>query len=236
MRTFIAKTARAEEGFVLVLALVTLLLLTLFGVWALNTSDFETRVAAHTQQTDRVFNLNEGANYAELSKVVHGRRSWIDPGNIYKLDMPLLPTGSNKQTDFDPFRAAGQQYARSGRKGTPAGQAVSIDNPTLADAEGQDEKTIMRETQYWIWDNLELAYKSDDPERIPKRNYHESDYRYLVTYARCDDISPIGDDSGSGDSGRHEQHVNLYRIQASGYGQNGVVESAGSVVGPGECK
>ena len=50
-----------ESGFVLVLALVMLLLLSLFGAWALQTTTFDLRLAGGLQQAERQFNLAEGS-------------------------------------------------------------------------------------------------------------------------------------------------------------------------------
>jgi len=90
-----------ESGFVLVLALVILLVLTMFGIWALNTSDFELKVAGGSQQVERQFNLAEGAAYSEAGKVGFFLQPFYilpDPSlsNWGKL---LAPTA---EADFDP--------------------------------------------------------------------------------------------------------------------------------------
>jgi len=60
--------ATAESGFALVMALVVLLLLTLFGAWALQTSTFELEVAGSLQQADRQLNLADGGAYLEAAR------------------------------------------------------------------------------------------------------------------------------------------------------------------------
>jgi hypothetical protein len=55
-----------ESGFVLVLAVVILLVLTLLGIWALRTSDFELNVVGGSQQAESQLNIGEGAVYNEV--------------------------------------------------------------------------------------------------------------------------------------------------------------------------
>ena len=54
-----------ESGFVLVLAVVILLVLSLLGIWALRTSNFELDVSGSSQQVGIQQNLAEGAAYSE---------------------------------------------------------------------------------------------------------------------------------------------------------------------------
>jgi hypothetical protein len=90
----------AESGFVLVLALVVLLVLTMFGIWALNTSDYELKVAGGSQQVERQFNLAEGGAYSEAGKVGFFLQPFYmlpDP-SLSNWGMLLVPTDA----DFDP--------------------------------------------------------------------------------------------------------------------------------------
>ena len=87
-----------ESGFVLVLALVMLLLLSLFGAWALQTTTFELRVAGGLQQAERQFNLAEGSASGEAGQVGFQTKDFYqlsDPSQYTRL---LLP---NSDADFD---------------------------------------------------------------------------------------------------------------------------------------
>lgn len=75
-----------EEGFVLVLSLVLLLLLTLFGVWSLSTAGSETRVAVNAQRADHIFNFAEGSNFTEAGNVGYARTG--DPYRGFYADIP----------------------------------------------------------------------------------------------------------------------------------------------------
>lgn len=90
-----------ESGFVLVLSLVILLMLTLFGAWVLQTSTFELKVAGGEQQIERQFNLAEGAANTEASKVGFSTQAWykvtFDPSTSHNIVM--YPTSGS---DFDP--------------------------------------------------------------------------------------------------------------------------------------
>lgn len=91
----------AESGFVLVLSIVVLLVLSLLGIWALNTSDFELKVAGSSQQVERQFNLAEGAAYSEAGKVGFFLQPFYllpDP-SLSNWGMLLIPT---TEADFDP--------------------------------------------------------------------------------------------------------------------------------------
>lgn len=91
----------AESGFVLVLSLVVLLVLTLLGIWALNTSDFELKVAGGSQQVEGQFNLAEGAAYSEAGKVGFFLQPFYqlpDP-SLSNWGMLMIPT---TDADFDP--------------------------------------------------------------------------------------------------------------------------------------
>jgi type II secretory pathway pseudopilin PulG len=88
-----------ESGFVLVLALVMLLLLSLFGAWALQTTTFELRVAGGLQQAERQFNLAEGAANGEAGLVGFERKDFYNLPDPSLYNRPLIPTNDG---DFDP--------------------------------------------------------------------------------------------------------------------------------------
>lgn len=96
---FCCKPVENERGFALVLALVALILLTLFGVWALQTSDFENRVAGNAQEAERHFNLSEGANSKEVTNLGYGIRPWLKLPNPNATDSMMLPPNDSQ---FDP--------------------------------------------------------------------------------------------------------------------------------------
>lgn len=101
MRAIIARRPAAnEEGFVLVLSLVLLLLLTLFGVWALNSSDFENRVASNAQQAERLFNMAEAANYTEAARVGYEQRDIYKLNEVDRHNRVLVP---ETKAAFDPI-------------------------------------------------------------------------------------------------------------------------------------
>jgi Tfp pilus assembly protein PilX len=87
----------SEAGFALIMAMVALLVLTLLGIWALNTSTFELRVAGESQQVEKQFNVAEGGAYAEAVNVGFTRKTWYGFANFN-------PGMKNPTTDaqFDP--------------------------------------------------------------------------------------------------------------------------------------
>lgn len=90
---------RAESGFVLVLSMVILLLLTLFGLWALRTSDLEIKVASSSQQIENQFNIAEGSANTEAGNVGFFLKKFYEISNPNSLNQLLTP-----DTDalFDP--------------------------------------------------------------------------------------------------------------------------------------
>ncbi|MGI6657599.1 MAG: hypothetical protein ACOX5Z_12445 [Desulfobulbus sp.] len=85
-----------ESGFVLVLSLVVLVLLSLFGVWALQTSDSEIRVAAGQQRLELQFNVAEGAANVESAALGFNLRSFYELSNPGNLNRPLIPSSSSE--------------------------------------------------------------------------------------------------------------------------------------------
>lgn len=157
-----------ESGFVLILAMVMLLLISSIGIWALRTSDSELQVAGNAQQVETQFNVTEGGAYAESLKVGF----FIQP--FYQISNPNLPnqllipltdldTGTG---DFDP-----------GAKTTATLVKLQEykDDPTKG----------LAPVDTWPWENLQPDYANND-----------LDYRYLVTYLHSD-TAPIGYDANS---------------------------------------
>ena len=90
----------AESGFVLILSLVVLLMLSLFGAWALRTSTFELDVAGGQQRVETQFNIAEGAANTEAGNVGFSTKDYykitFDPTTVH--NQTLTPAAA----DFDP--------------------------------------------------------------------------------------------------------------------------------------
>ncbi|OKY76720.1 MAG: hypothetical protein BM485_01215 [Desulfobulbaceae bacterium DB1] len=94
-----AKTDTREAGFVLVMAMVVLLALSLLGIWAMDTSRSELDVAGGLQRVEKQFNIAEGAANAEAGKVGFFLQPFYQIANPSVSDQPLVPTSD---ADFDP--------------------------------------------------------------------------------------------------------------------------------------
>lgn len=87
-----------EKGFVLIAGVLVLFLLSVLGIWALNTSDFEVKIASNLQQMNNNFNIAEGAAKREGAGVGFARpgvSDWYqisDPETFNQLLLP--PSGS----------------------------------------------------------------------------------------------------------------------------------------------
>lgn len=92
------KRDTSESGFVLVLAMVVLLVISLLGIWALTTSDFELKVAGGSQQVERQFNLAEGAVNAEAVSLGYSQKPFYKVTNFIPNHL-MIPTSD---ADFDP--------------------------------------------------------------------------------------------------------------------------------------
>lgn len=89
----------AESGFVLVMSLVILLMLSLFGIWAMQTSRSELDVAGGEQRIEKQFNVTEGAANSEAGNVGFSAKTFYlisDPTLTNRL---LTPT---TDATFDP--------------------------------------------------------------------------------------------------------------------------------------
>jgi hypothetical protein len=90
-----------EKGYVLVTGLLALCLLSLFGIWALNTSDFELKTASNRQNLESCFNVAEGGAKQVGAAVGYARPSanpWFQVSNPNIFDQHLLPPTA----DYDP--------------------------------------------------------------------------------------------------------------------------------------
>jgi hypothetical protein len=98
----------AESGFVLVLAMVVLLVITLLGIWALNTSTFELKVAGGSQQAEKQFNVAEGAANVEAGKYGFGTQSFYQLSDPSISNQLLIPT---TDATFDPGNDTATTFA-----------------------------------------------------------------------------------------------------------------------------
>ncbi|MFH0781164.1 MAG: hypothetical protein V2B20_04305 [Pseudomonadota bacterium] len=121
----------AESGFVLVLSLVILLMLSLFGIWALQTTRSELNVAGGGQRIEKQFNIAEGAANAEAGKVGFSTKDFykitFDPTTVH--NQTMIPAAG----DFDP-----------GADKSAAVGSLSLADPTT-----------------WPWENLLRDYTAN---------------------------------------------------------------------------
>ncbi len=192
----------AESGFVLVLALVVLLLISLLGIWALQTSTSELQIAGGSQQVEKQFNTIEGAAYSEAGKVGFAQVFYqiADPYDFFQLIIPPTDTDDpNNPGDFDPG-------------GDTATTRVAI----AAQANGYSGAMVPVAT--WPWQNMLTNY-----DNAPV-NTDEFDYRYLTTYLHID-TAPIGYDATL--FGAYK-----FRIQTAAPRRPITVELGGTKIGP----
>jgi hypothetical protein len=158
-----------DKGFILITAVLILLVLTVIGTFALNSSVFELQIAGNQQRYQEQFNIAEGAahkegfgvGYAGVFDSITDKElcPWyeiVDPENYNKILIPQTAA------DFD-----------------PAGNDANADfmatfSPDNVDANDFDT---------WPCQNL----RSDTNDNV-------SDYQYLVTYI-YPDVSPKGWDA-----------------------------------------
>jgi hypothetical protein len=89
----------SEAGFVLVAAMVVLLALTLFGIWAIRTSTIELDIAGSVQRVEQQFNVAEGAVALEVAKVGFITEDYYQIGDPSITNQILSPT---VEAEFDP--------------------------------------------------------------------------------------------------------------------------------------
>lgn len=138
--TCIKQPLANNHGFTLVLALSILLMLSLFGIWALNTSISELYVASGTQQIEEQFNIIEGAAYTEAAKVGFSLKSYYQVTDPSKMNHILTPITTG---DFDP----------------------GSDAPDTAEALDKvihSPSTVPANENYWPWENLMRDTSDDD--------------------------------------------------------------------------
>jgi len=158
-----------DKGFILISAVLILLVLTIIGTFALNSSVFELQIAGNQQRYQEKFNIIEGAvnkegscvGYAGVFDLISDKELYlwyevIDPENYNKI---LVPQTS---AEFDP-------------SGNDANANFMANfNPDNVDADNYDT---------WPCQNL----RSDTNDNV-------FDYQYLVTYL-YPDTPPKGMDA-----------------------------------------
>lgn len=199
----------SEAGFVLVLAMVVLLMLSLFGVWAIQTSNNELLIAGGLQRTERQFNLSEAAANAEAINLGYSARSWYAQWDPLDFPKVMVPTTA---AAYD-----------------PGGDNAAIVNDAdvaalVANADFASDPTM------WPLRNLAPVQDNDDdwtalPAGYVKglAAYNDLDYRYLVTYLMVNSHPPKGHGS--------EMAAYNYRIQGNAVSTNTVIELGGLILG-----
>lgn len=89
----------SESGFVLVLAMVVLLVLSMLGAWALMTSKSELDVAGGLQRAEKQFNIAEGGTSLEAVKVGFATETYYQVGDPSVTNQLLTPPD---EATFDP--------------------------------------------------------------------------------------------------------------------------------------
>ncbi len=89
----------SESGFVLVLAMVVLLVLSMMGAWALMTSKSELDVAGGLQRAEKQFNIAEGGTSLEAVKVGFVTETYYQIGDPSVPNQLLTPPD---EATFDP--------------------------------------------------------------------------------------------------------------------------------------
>lgn len=89
----------SEAGFVLVAAMVVLLALTMFGVWAIRTSTLEIDIASSMQRTEKQFNVAEGTIALEAGKLGFTTQAYYEIADPTMLNHALVPP---TEALFDP--------------------------------------------------------------------------------------------------------------------------------------
>lgn len=88
-----------EAGFVLVAAMIVLLALTMFGIWAIRTSTLELDIAGSMQRAEKGFNVSEGSVALEAANVGFATQAYYEVNDPSQLNTPLVPT---TEAEFDP--------------------------------------------------------------------------------------------------------------------------------------
>lgn len=88
------KQTAGEDGFVLVFSLIVLVVVTLLGIWALNTTTSEIQISGNQQVFEENFNIAEGGVDAESGKLGYATTvnfPWYTVSNPNILNQLLLP-------------------------------------------------------------------------------------------------------------------------------------------------
>lgn len=92
--TAIGNGVSNQRGYVLIVAMLALCLLSLMGIWALSTSDFEFKIASNLQTLESNFNIAEGAVKQEGAAVGFARagiNEWYQISDPETYNQFLLP-------------------------------------------------------------------------------------------------------------------------------------------------
>jgi len=92
---------RNEDGSILAVAMLLLMVLTLFGTFALNTTDYEINIAANQQSWEQDFNVSEGSAKLEATKVGYARtgvNDWYEISEPDVFNQFLIPPDAS----YDP--------------------------------------------------------------------------------------------------------------------------------------
>lgn len=121
----------SEAGFALIMAMVALLVLTLLGIWALNTSTFELKVAGVSQTVEKQFNVAEGGACIEAMNVasITQIKPFFDYANrnfMPKTDAQFDPGNdtANILADIDPTDSTTWPWDNLRNATSAAGQAA----------------------------------------------------------------------------------------------------------------
>lgn len=102
--TVIDNCVSNEDGFVLIAAMLALCLLSLMGIWALSTSDFEYKIASNLQTLESNFNIAEGAVKQEGAGVGFARagsNQWYQITDPETFNQFLLPPTASYDPGVD---------------------------------------------------------------------------------------------------------------------------------------
>lgn len=91
-----------QRGYVLIVGMLALCLLSLMGIWALNTSDFEFKIASNLQTRESNLNIAEGAAKQEgaaVGFVRAGFHEWYQISSPETFNQFLYPSTSS---EYDP--------------------------------------------------------------------------------------------------------------------------------------
>ena len=94
-----------DKGSVLVVATFVLFILSLLGMFALNTTDIEINIAANQQNWEKSFNVSEGGTKLEGTKVGYTRtgvNDWYEISDPETFNQFLIPPGTTPGSTYDP--------------------------------------------------------------------------------------------------------------------------------------